>query len=668
MVAGDLVNTASRVQAAAEPGTVLVGDATHRATEAAIAYDRRGRARAQGQGRAGAPLAGAPGRRRSGGGEGRRRGSRRRSSAATASSASSRISSTPAPTSGRARLVSVVGVAGIGKSRLSWEFEKYIDGLADDVWWHRGRCLSYGDGVAYWALAEMVRARAKILEDEAADVATAQAPRGARGARPRRRASARGSSRACSTCSVSAERIAPDREDLFSAWRRFFERLAEQGPARAGVRGPPLGRRGTRRRSSSTSSSGAPPPDLRADAARPGARRPAPRVPGLDAQRDDAAARAALCRGDGRAAARSRARPAGRRSRDRLRDAADGIPLYAVETVRMLLDRGAARSRRKASYARHRRPRRARGAGDAPRADRLATRRRSSRGERRLLQDAACSARRSRRADSQRSRGSPRTRSTRLVAALVRKELLAVDTDPFSPERGQLRLPAGARAAGHLRDDRAARPPGAAPRRRPLPRRRRGLDPDEIAEVIAAHYLDAHEADPPPTTRRGAGRGTKLVHARCRARGVARLAHEAQRAFERRRGARGRRRAAWSLARARRAARASPRVDRRWLLAEARPPARGDRDPRRRPARTRGRGAASPLGALGQIEEAVVALERRASPCSRPTGATPTIARLGASSAVSTLPGNDRCGAAARRARARARRAPRACRASSSRR
>ena len=71
----------------------------------------------------------------------------------------------------RARLVSIVGIAGIAKTRLSSEFERYIDGLADDVFWHRGRCLAYGDGVAYWALAEMVRQRLQIPEEATAEEA-----------------------------------------------------------------------------------------------------------------------------------------------------------------------------------------------------------------------------------------------------------------------------------------------------------------------------------------------------------------------------------------------------------------------------------------------------------------------------------------------------------------
>jgi len=57
---------------------------------------------------------------------------------------------------GTARLVAVFGEAGVGKSRLRREFSNYTDGLSQTVLWHIGRCLSYGEGVAYWALAEMV--------------------------------------------------------------------------------------------------------------------------------------------------------------------------------------------------------------------------------------------------------------------------------------------------------------------------------------------------------------------------------------------------------------------------------------------------------------------------------------------------------------------------------
>src|SRR5436309_2409218 len=62
--------------------------------------------------------------------------------------------------------VTISGIAGIGKSRLSWEFFKYLDGVAQTTYYHRGRCLSYGEGVTYWALADMVRMRARIAEDE----------------------------------------------------------------------------------------------------------------------------------------------------------------------------------------------------------------------------------------------------------------------------------------------------------------------------------------------------------------------------------------------------------------------------------------------------------------------------------------------------------------------
>ena len=68
----------------------------------------------------------------------------------------------------------VSGPAGVGKSRLGWEFEKYVDGLADGIYWHRGRCLSYGEGVAFWALTEIVRQRLGIAEEDPSEMAAAK--------------------------------------------------------------------------------------------------------------------------------------------------------------------------------------------------------------------------------------------------------------------------------------------------------------------------------------------------------------------------------------------------------------------------------------------------------------------------------------------------------------
>jgi hypothetical protein len=125
--------------------------------------------------------------------------------------------------------VSVLGIAGIGKSRLAWEFYKYFDGLAEDTWWHRGRCLSYGEGVTYWALAEMVKMRARISEDE--DPASAfeklRATLAENVADPEERRWIE--PRLAHLLGLQVH-TAADKEDLFAGWRLFFERLAEQLP------------------------------------------------------------------------------------------------------------------------------------------------------------------------------------------------------------------------------------------------------------------------------------------------------------------------------------------------------------------------------------------------------------------------------------------------------
>ncbi|HEU0194586.1 MAG TPA: adenylate/guanylate cyclase domain-containing protein [Gaiellales bacterium] len=199
MVAGDVVNTTARMQAAAPPGAVLIDQATHRATEAAIrcepggSHELKGKAEPVRLWRALQVVAERGGRRRSPGLEppfvGRSRELRQVQDLLHA-----------AADQRRAQLVSVTGIAGIGKTRLSWELEKYVDGLADTFLWHRGRCLSYGDGVTFWALAEMVRMRARISEEDAAGEARGSSP-GCSKSTSRWRRSATGFGRRCSTCS-----------------------------------------------------------------------------------------------------------------------------------------------------------------------------------------------------------------------------------------------------------------------------------------------------------------------------------------------------------------------------------------------------------------------------------------------------------------------------------
>ena len=228
MVAGDLVNTASRVQSAAEPG-----HGVRRRVDAALdgADDRlrgRGLLRAQGQGgltplwKAQRVVSGLRGSLKSQGLEapfvGRDRELRQIKDLFHAC-ADER----------KAHLVSVTGIAGIGKSRLSWEFYKYFDGIADTVYWHRGRCLSYGEGVTYWALADMVRMRCRIAEEE--EPASALAKLHATLEEHILDAEERDflEPRLAHLLGL-AEHQARDQQDLFAAWRLFFERLAESYP------------------------------------------------------------------------------------------------------------------------------------------------------------------------------------------------------------------------------------------------------------------------------------------------------------------------------------------------------------------------------------------------------------------------------------------------------
>jgi len=226
LVAGDLVNTASRLQSVAPPGSVLVGEATHRAASRAIAFEEVGPQLLKGKAapvpawRALRVVAEVGGRNRSGSLEapfvGRDDELRLLKDLFHATSRE-----------GRARLVSVIGPAGIGKTRLAWEFLKYLDGLIDTVWFHEGRSPAYGDGLSFWALGEMVRRRAGLLEsDDAATTrvkVTAMLEEHVPDAEERRWIEPA----LLSLLGIEAS-IGP--EPAFAAWRTFFERLAATAP------------------------------------------------------------------------------------------------------------------------------------------------------------------------------------------------------------------------------------------------------------------------------------------------------------------------------------------------------------------------------------------------------------------------------------------------------
>ncbi|HEV7200286.1 MAG TPA: adenylate/guanylate cyclase domain-containing protein, partial [Candidatus Limnocylindria bacterium] len=228
IVAGDLVNTASRLQSLAPPGTVLVGESTHRATAEAIAYEEAGEQLLKGKS---SPIP-----------------AWRAVSVLGMRGGAGRRSALEAPFVGRdeelrlvkdlfhatireqkPRLVTIVGQAGIGKSRLGWEFEKYIDGVTIDAYWHSGRSPSYGEGISFWALAEMVRERAGIAEsdsvEEAATKLSACLDEWLTDAEERRWVQPR-----LAGLLGLDEMPTGQRDELFAAWRTFFQRIAERDP------------------------------------------------------------------------------------------------------------------------------------------------------------------------------------------------------------------------------------------------------------------------------------------------------------------------------------------------------------------------------------------------------------------------------------------------------
>jgi class 3 adenylate cyclase len=231
MASGDVVNTTARLQAAAPVNGILVGEATRRATSPVISYRPAPPVTAKGKAEPVPAWEAVEARSRFGVDlattirtplVGRIHESR------VLSEALERVQRERSP-----QLVTLVGVPGIGKSRLLAELFARIDSDPSRVvLWRQGRSLPYGDGVTFWALSEMVKAQAGILETDGQQAAEEKldAAVAALIADPGDAQWIRGHLRPLAGVSTALEPASDRREEAFTAWRRFFEALSEQNP------------------------------------------------------------------------------------------------------------------------------------------------------------------------------------------------------------------------------------------------------------------------------------------------------------------------------------------------------------------------------------------------------------------------------------------------------
>ena len=227
MVTGDLVNTASRLQSAAEPGTVLVDDVTRRVIGQVIDFEAAGDQLLKGKASAVAAW--------------------RAIGVAQHPGTESR-SGHPGPFVGRdaelrallellaavgqehrMRVVSVIGIAGIGKSRLAWELEQRAGDTAARSRWQVGRAPAYGEGTAFAPLADMVRRSAGIAESDPAELVRRALAETLGRLLPDEAEREWMEPRLLALLEPSGTQEA-QREELFAAWRRFFEAQADEGP------------------------------------------------------------------------------------------------------------------------------------------------------------------------------------------------------------------------------------------------------------------------------------------------------------------------------------------------------------------------------------------------------------------------------------------------------
>ena len=221
-VSGDVVNTAARMQSAAPTDGILVGETTYRATNHVIDYRETEPIEAKGKSKP-VPVWEVVGARPRYGTDVEQThrsamvGRERELFLLTDAFARSKTEET-------AQLVTLVGIPGIGKSRLVAELFSVLDADPDVYWWRQGRSLPYGESRSVWALGEIVKAQAGILESDDAQTA-------------REKLAAMCSDEwvlshlyALAGVATEIDESRDRKVDAFSAWRRFFEELAEERP------------------------------------------------------------------------------------------------------------------------------------------------------------------------------------------------------------------------------------------------------------------------------------------------------------------------------------------------------------------------------------------------------------------------------------------------------
>jgi DNA-binding SARP family transcriptional activator len=229
VVVGDVVTVAARLEAAAPAAGVLVGEQTFRATRHAIEYREAEPVAATGKI---API---------------------RAWEAIRALAGPRVDVLRhrSPFVGReselvalqerlvlaasqrsVQLVTILGVPGIGKTRLVSELRRASEGADERVRWRQGRSLPYGEGVSFWALGEMVKSEARILESDEAEKAASQLQETVRRFVDDPDEADRVARLLGALIGLDGEGPASGdrRGEMFAVWRRFLEALADERP------------------------------------------------------------------------------------------------------------------------------------------------------------------------------------------------------------------------------------------------------------------------------------------------------------------------------------------------------------------------------------------------------------------------------------------------------